>query len=143
MIAARWMWSAAGSVALAVGLAGLTGCGCGKESGRTVLYTDGVVIDGEYRSSPVEGPWLHFPGGRRYQLAHHLGTEPTRYEAYLAFEERNPSEFTIGSGNSARFRAVDDQYLVIENDTCAGFYLRVVASAPAPSAAGTAGAKGD
>jgi NAD(P) transhydrogenase subunit alpha len=116
------------ALALAGGLMLVTGCGCGKENDRTVVYTDGLVVGTEYQSSPVEGPWLHFPGGRRYQLFHRLGVEPTRYEAYLGFEEHDPSEFTIGTGNSARFREVNDEYLVVENDTCAGFYLRVVAS---------------
>ncbi len=118
------------ALALAGGLTLLSGCGCGKENDRTVVFADGLVVGNEYQSSAVEGPWLHFPGGRRYHLIHFLGAAPTRYEAYLAFEEYDPSEFTIGTGNSARFREVNDEYLVVENDTCAGFYLRVVASIP-------------
>lgn len=118
----------------------LSGCGCGKEYDRVVVFADGLVVGGEYQSSPVEGPWLHFPGGRRYRLIHHLGAQPTRYEAYLGFEENDPAEFTIGTGNSARFREVNEEYLVVENDTCAGFYLRVVASAPSDSEDAAGGA---
>jgi len=110
----------------------LAGCGCGRESGRTIVYADGTAVDGEYQSSPVEGPWLHFPGGRRYQLVHHLGATPSRYEAYLGFEEW-PADSTTGSGNGARFHEINDEYLVVENDTCASFYLRVVASVSAAS----------
>jgi hypothetical protein len=102
------------SVSLVGVLVALGGCGCGKEYDRTFVYADGLVVGNEYQSSTLEGPWLHFPGGRRYRLIHHLGARPTQYVAYLAFSETGvePGEFSTGSGNSARFLEVTDEHLV-------------------------------
>lgn len=92
-----------------------------------------------YQSSAWEGPYLHFPGGRRYQLEHHLGRTPTIVTTYLSFDE-NPipgSNVAESAGNQAVIEAVDDEIIQIRNDTCAEFWLRVTAIAAPPSDAGT------
>ena len=94
-------------------------------------YADGTVEGLEYQSSPIEGRWLHFPGGRRYQLVHHLPARPTQLAAFLSFDEDPPrDDFTLGTGSIAVFEEVTDETITIHNDTCAAYYLRVVASVP-------------
>ncbi|MBK7585252.1 MAG: hypothetical protein IPI67_34320 [Myxococcales bacterium] len=137
----------AGSV-VGLALASSTGaCSAPCETADTspVRYKQGSVSpDGTtYASSPWEGPYLHFPGGRRYQLEHGLGVTPPAVFTYLAFDERPlPNGNTAESaGNQVVIERVDDQIIQVRNDTCAEFWLRVVAMA-GPSA-GPADAGGD
>ena len=136
----------AGALALALGLSGLsTACSppCDTaDSDKTVTYSKGTVDPSEtvYESSPWNGPYLHFPAGRRFSLEHHLKKTPSLVNTYLAFDERplpggNTSE---SAGNQAVIERVDDQVIVVRNDTCAEFWLRVVAIASpgGPSDAG-------
>lgn len=113
---------------------GVGGCGCGKEEGVPIVFEGGTVEGNEYQSSPVTGPWLHFPGGRRYQLIHRLGRAPTRFEAFWAFNEypqaRERESLTLATGNAAVFEEVAERGLTIHNDTCTEFFVRVVASVP-------------
>jgi len=106
------------------------GCGCGKEYGDPVVWLDGNTVGNQYESSPMAGPWLDFPGGRRYRLVHDLGRVPTEVTAYLSFEANDPANFTTSAGNSALFEQVTDGYVDVHNDGCPDFYLRVVASVP-------------
>ncbi len=115
----------------------LTGCPCGRET-KTIPFTGGITEDGIYQSSTWNGPWLQFPGGRRYQLAHHLGQAPSSITPYLAFNEfpgpqgdpdKKPGNASLASGNEAVLEQVDAQSILIRNDTCSDFFLLVVAQA--------------
>ncbi|HOU94407.1 MAG TPA: hypothetical protein PLU22_25320 [Polyangiaceae bacterium] len=119
--------------AAVIGAAALAaaGCGCGKEHGDPVLWLDGTTVGNQYESSPLAGPWLYFPGGRRYRLVHALGRVPTEVTAYLSFEQDDPANFTTSAGNSALFEQVTDEYVDVHNDGCPDFFVRVVASVPA------------
>ena len=119
-------------------------CGppCETANDDPVRVTEGTVdASGTvYESSTWAGPYLHFPGGRRYQLEHHLGRAPTMVTTYLSFDQEpmpggNASE---SAGNQAVIERVDDEIIQVRNDTCAEFWLRVTAIA-APQAAGDAG----
>jgi hypothetical protein len=112
-----------------------TGCSapCNTADGDPVRFSEGSVsADGTtYASSPWEGPYLHFPAGRRYQLEHKLGVTPPAVVTYLAFDEYPlPGGNTAESaGNQAVIERVDGEMVQIRNDTCAEFWLRVVALA--------------
>jgi hypothetical protein len=125
---------------------------CDRHSGDPLVYRGGNTSEnGEYyETNALDEPFLHFPTGRSYELVHGLGSRPAAFHAYLAFAEcplsksvRNPggtpsceaidaesggSGFAEGSGNEAIFQVRDDDVLVVRNDTCAEFYLRVVAT---------------
>jgi hypothetical protein len=111
-----------------------TGCGCVREHGDPIPYADGATVGNEYASSPIAGPWLPFPGGRRYRLLHDLGRAPTEVTAYLSFDAEGRGNFSTATGNSALFTQVTDSYVAVYNDSCADFFLRVVASVPAGEA---------
>jgi hypothetical protein len=123
----------------------LTGCPCGRED-STVAYQGGTADAGTYQSSSWQGPWLHFPGGRRYLLAHHLGRTPATVTTYLSFKEYpgaggnpddKPGNASQAAGNEALIEQVDAVNIRVRNDTCSDFYLLVVAQAgPAVTDAG-------
>lgn len=116
---------------------------CETADSDPVRFVGGsVTADGStYSTSAWEGPYLHFPSGRRFQIEHHLGVTPPIVVTYLAFGEKplpgnNASE---SAGNQAVIERVDDEIIQVRNDTCSEFWLRVVAMA-APSGASDAGA---
>jgi hypothetical protein len=118
------------------------GCSPPCETSDTdpVRFEGGTTSAGVYQTSAWEGPYLHFPGGRRYQLVHGLGTTPPLVASYVSiakqpFKDNNASE---NAGNQGVIELVNDEIIQIRNDTCAEFYLRVVAYAPgaAPPDAG-------
>lgn len=103
---------------------------CGPDCDRNpdeppVEYTEGTTTDGVYESAPPEGPFLHFPSGRTYRLAHGLGQVPTACSSYLAHDEY-PASFAEGAGNQVTFEAWTAAHVDIRNDTCSDVRLRVV-----------------
>lgn len=149
---------------------------CDRHRGEPLVYRGGNTSEsgGFYETNALDEPFLHFPAGRSYEIVHGLRERPTAFHAYLAFGEcplsasvRNPGGspscepvgaesggggFAEGSGNEAMFEVRDDETLIVRNDTCAEFYLRVVATtfldeavaepsdSPAPELADDAGA---
>jgi hypothetical protein len=116
----------------------VSACDCDHEQGSPVLFNGGTTQDGLYQTSDWQGPWLHFPGGRRYVLQHGLGRSPTQITPYLAFHEYPldggdaedaGSSLSPGSGDTSLIERVDSQQIVIRNGTCSEFFLRVVARA--------------
>ena len=120
----------AGALALALWT---TACGtsCDREGDdEDILFKGGSVnASGTvYETSGWEGPLLHFPTGRRYLLVHRLGSVPQSVQTYVAFDQR-PDNLSESAGNQAVIESVDDTQVVVRNDTCAEFFLRVVATA--------------
>jgi hypothetical protein len=114
------------SLSLAIG-----GCSADcLETGDAIRYTGGTTDPAgtTYMSSGWEGPFLHFPGGRQFNLLHELRTEPTSVDLYLAFEQhvRDYEKLSPASGNSVTFN-VKDGFVWVRNDTCSEFYLLDVA----------------
>jgi hypothetical protein len=114
-------------------LAGVIALGCSPpcetSDADPVRFEGGKTEAGIYETSPWEGPYLHFPGGRRYQLIHDLGTTPPIVMSYVSpskhpFKDNNASE---NAGNQGVIELVNSEMIQIRNDTCAEFYLRVVA----------------
>ena len=107
-------------------------------------FTGGAVTGGEdpyYVSSDWMSGLLPFPGGKRYRLVHHLGFMPVNVSIYVSFAERD-TPVTPCAGNTCVIQEVSDDSIVIKNDTCSEFWVRVVASGGSP-ASGDAGASPD
>jgi len=120
--------------ALCVLVAGASGCGasCDTSDNTPEIYYDGVAKDGEYASSSRLGPFLHFPGGKEYQLVHHLGFAPNRVDIDLAFTV-DDERMAASAGNSTEKRCVDEQIIWVKNDTCTEFWILVTAGSPSPT----------
>lgn len=142
------------ALALAFGL-GLAQLGCLSDLGPdtcdrsadgnpAVRYEEGRVEDGVYMTSAWDAELLYFPGGMRYELAHHLGETPRLWLAYLSFNRygtKNVSEspdelergtLALASGNQAELVGANEDSLTLVNGSCSDYWLLVVASGGDP-----------
>jgi hypothetical protein len=90
------------------------------------------VSDTMYETSAWDQAFLHFPPGRRFKLFHGLAAPPT-VESYVAFTERplaTENNVSESAGNQVLIEAANAEYVQVRNDTCAEYYLRVVATIP-------------
>ncbi len=128
--------------ALAIGLpllfalpscTGAAACDTSDGNNPAIPFQSGFVADGMYCTSTAHGPFLDFPGGRRYDVYHHLGFDPLVVQMYWSFAENGigtdaeADTMTPANGNSAEIQLTNDQFIRIKNDSCAGFWVRVCA----------------
>jgi hypothetical protein len=103
------------------------------ESDPAVEFHGGKrVSDTMYETSAWDGDFLHFPPGRRFKLFHELGQAPS-VQSYVAFTERplaTENNVSESAGNQVLIEAATAEYVQVRNDTCAEYYLRVVATIP-------------
>ncbi|WP_437635202.1 hypothetical protein [Sorangium sp. So ce854] len=141
------------SAALAAGCAS-SRCDRTEDANPPIEFTEAVAEGDIYETSAPDGELLHFPGGMRYALKHHLGGRPRWWQVYLSFEPdgtRSGGTLAHAAGNQAEVICVDDQHLVVMNGSCSEYWLRVVAGGAegadddsSDDASGTAGgADGD
>lgn len=109
-----------------------------------VRYDGGTNAADVYETSGWDGPFLHFPPGRRYVLLHGLGQTPADVAVYLSFSSRGldpdaGTNMAPSAGNQAVIESVTASEIRVRNDSCAEFYLRVVASSPTGDAGTEAG----
>jgi hypothetical protein len=127
-----------GALAIAGALAEL-GCGgtcdTSDEENAPQRYTAGVASGGVYESSPWKSGFLPFPGGKQYQLEHHLGFTPAVVDIFIAFSA-DGERVAPCAGNSCLVRCVDDQLVWIKNDTCSEFWVRVATSGKSATSEG-------
>lgn len=129
-----------GALSANVGCIDASACDVSDDGNPPVVYKGGTTTsEGLYYSSPLHGGWLHFPGGKRYDLVHDLGFVPQDIDIWLSFSENGVGEdeqnstIAPSAGNSAVLQLVNDEFIRIKNDTCSEFWVRVVASGrPAP-----------
>jgi hypothetical protein len=112
-------------------------CDAGDDANTPTTYDAGTAVNGYYYSSSAHGDLLHFPGGKRYDIVHHLGFEPIQVQLYWSFDgagigtveqTRDKSTLTPASGNSALIQLKNDQFIRVKNDSCVEYWLLVVAS---------------
>jgi hypothetical protein len=143
------LWATGVAIAMGAGLVVFGSPACNPACNTTDTanpverYEGGTVTGGSdphYVSSDWDTGLLHFPGGKRYELVHHLGFTPAEVSIYVSFAEEN-EPVTECSGNTCVIQAVKDDTITIKNDTCSEFWVRVVAGVRLDS--GDAGATAD
>jgi hypothetical protein len=137
------------SIVLGSAVAG-AGCqDCNTSATEAVNFDQGITTADRlhYESSPSTGEWLHFPAGRAYDLKHNLRPGSYDVHSYVTFPDshgqgNNPSNFAEAAGNQVIFEPekAEPGTIRVRNDTCAEFYVRVVADVILD--AGLAGAGG-
>ncbi|MCH2109184.1 MAG: hypothetical protein MK135_07640 [Polyangiaceae bacterium] len=128
---------------------------CSVNGQAAQRYTGGTVLPSgyTYESSAVDAPLLHFPAGRVYEFEHGLGARPVTINTYVSFCEQlgrcaendltAPGNIAESAGNQAVIEEWNDEFIRIRNDTCAEFYVRLVAALdPAPLSNGLGGMGG-
>jgi hypothetical protein len=114
---------------------GVFGCGpaCAPqtrsfEGGRLERRGDAIF----YESSPPSGPFLPFDGGTYLHVKHGFGTRPHTVQIYLSFSEYPESAGGGGAapsaGNQTVIQSWTDREIQIRNDSCANYWIRVVAT---------------
>jgi len=114
-------------------------------SNPNLIPEHGDPVDRDtYETGPIRSPWLPFPHQRTYTI-HPRGLEKRIIDEIIPYVSpvREPVEagdvdnFTVGSGNIAELRLrFSDNAIVVHNDTCADYYLRVVVHAAPETDAG-------
>jgi hypothetical protein len=99
-------------------------CDTSDDGNPPEVYAKGTAANGGYESSPWKSGLLPFPGGKQYQLEHHLGFTPSQVDVFIGF---GPDGERVApcAGNSCLVRCVDDRIVWIKNDTCSDFWVRV------------------
>jgi hypothetical protein len=128
------------------------GCSTCKPTGGTAEGFEGGQVLGEdfYETSAPGERMLDFPSGKIYDIAHQLGRTPALVEVYVSFKEQlvpgddpydpyAPNNVSLAAGNQAVIEAWDDEIIRVRNDTCADYYLRVVAVSAGPGGQGGQG----
>jgi hypothetical protein len=151
-------WRFAIAALLGLGLAALcTGCPNGNPLGLgptlcdrsiqgnpPVLYCGGQQLQGWYATNPWNSGWLSWKGGQHYRLVHGLRCTPSVIIPYFAFSE-NGVDLNIddggaeggvtsnGAGDPFGIVEVNDTEIVIGNDSCVEYWIRVVAGGCEPN----------
>jgi hypothetical protein len=111
-------------------------CDTSDEANAPSAHEAGTAVNGVYFSSSSHGTLLSFPGGKRYDLYHHLGFEPIQVQMYWSFasvgigttDQSDSGSLSPAAGNSALIQLKNDQYIRVKNDSCVDYWLLVVAS---------------
>jgi hypothetical protein len=118
----------------------------------TIEYYGGGLVDPDtWESAPVAGPWLHYPPASvvQVEIPQFANREVGLITAYLSGSPTplNANNFAEASGNLAQFPLVTTTCgsgpnvgesvlrILVQNGTCADYYIRVVVTA-GPAEAG-------
>jgi hypothetical protein len=126
----RGVWALLGMMTLSDGLLGCD-LACDKQSSSDPArpYTGGRIEGGVYITNGWNEPFVEFDAGVTLSFEHGLGSEPEVF-TWLSFwelpfaDDKNASQ---SAGNQVVIEAVDSEKIVVRNDTCQDFYLRLVA----------------
>jgi hypothetical protein len=138
-------FSVIGVIVLVAASGGGTACTTHQCDGGFQLYTGGHVVDANtYETNALDEPWLNYPGEQSYLIQYpDFGRPPLTVIPYVAIDPNAnaPNEqWTVASGNLTEISIASSTQVFVHNDTCAGYYLRVVVLFPPVEAidAGTA-----
>jgi hypothetical protein len=115
--------------------------------GDFVRFEQGHMVDPDtWESTPLNARWLDFPGQRRWHIIIPEGRsrrivsiEPYVSPAASPLTKGPKGEtenYTLASGDLCEIEGGENGELLVHNDTCADFYVRVVvrfAREPAPA----------
>lgn len=94
-------------------------------------YTQGTVEGGIFMSSPYDGPFLSFPGGKQYDLVHKLGCLPRSIEIWVSFDQGGTAgnnRMAPSAGNMSEVLEVTTDHIRIKNSTCSDLFVLVSAT---------------
>jgi hypothetical protein len=85
-----------------------------------------------YETSGPDEAHLNYSAGAQYRIYHQLGGRPMSVELWVSFSATgiDGGNEAPPAGNMTEVNAVNDEYIQVRNNTCADYYLRVVASRP-------------
>ena len=127
----------------AAAIVGAPACGSPCPASDRTITTGTTTVGargGVYQSSPPAGPFVEFKGGTVLHFPHKLGAVPDFIEVRLSFSENPEAPGGGGSafaaGNQAVIGKQGADELVVRNDQCTDYFIRVTAEALNASDAG-------
>ena len=145
----RWFYSlvSVGSCICLFWLTSACQTSCHNNNTQPIRYVDGrklrSISTQVYESTPFDGEWLDFQGGRRFLFQHNLNSFPyLSMTMYIAFSS-NPipadgdaGDVALATGDVAVVEKMNANQLQLYNDTCSEQYLyvRITADLPQPDA---------
>ncbi len=79
-----------------------------------------------YSSAPPWGPRDAFPAKTTLRFVHQLGFSPESVQSVVSFTAEG-TNFVENTGNQGEWLCVDDDELVLRNNTCEDFYVVALA----------------
>lgn len=124
---------------------------CNPNGHEPIRFRAGFTTGDIYQTGAATDEMLHFPSGRIYDFEHHLGACPPVVLSYISFVPHpitgdapsRVNNVALAAGNEALIEGCDDEIIRVRNDTCAEFFLRVVAVGAGEDALGAGGARED
>ncbi len=93
------------------------------------------IDENTWQSVAVDADWLPFPHQTRIDFKHPLGRAPYEVLVWISAEqrpvERPGANFTLAGGDVATISAQRADTVSVYNGTCADYYVRILARAPA------------
>ena len=138
-------------LSIALGLAGTETLACSAPCASTTHYYAGgdtkpSGASMRYESSPDSGPFLPFQGGAAIHFKHEMGVRAQSVEVYLSFNQYPLGEgaggYSLAAGNQALVLGSDEHEIVIRNDSCSAYYIRVVLTSEPTTSGGDAATAG-
>lgn len=140
---ARYAWLAAASFLALVGAGAVMTTGCDSSPCNTdpdanpAVDFHGGEVEGSgdgmvYETSPPDGSHLNFSAGTRYKIYHQLSGRPQIVQPWVSFSSNGTTtgNEAVPAGNMVEILEVNDQFVHLQNNSCADYWLRLVAAAP-------------
>jgi hypothetical protein len=131
-----WVNLAAVGLLLAAGCDSTT-CDVAQESNPPSDFTGGNLVDSAdgfrfYETSAPDGQHLNYSAGSQYRIYHGLNGRPLLVQPWVSFSSNGTAGGNEAppAGNMAEILEVTDKYILIRNDSCGDYWLRVVAAHP-------------
>jgi hypothetical protein len=117
------------------------GCDTAPESNPPSDYNGGkVLIDGgPYLTSEPDERHINFGAGAQVRVHHGLGGRPQTIELWVSHSPTGlqGGNEVVPAGDMAQVICVNDDFVLVRNNTCDELYLRVVARDPEAPRNGT------
>ncbi len=104
-------------------------------AGTTYSTPSGKV----YETSAPNGEHIHFTGGAQVRVHHGLGGRPVSIQLWVSFAETGTGagNEAMPAGNMAEILCVTSDFILVRNNGCGDYWLRVVAKDPVDDPAAT------
>ena len=85
-----------------------------------------------YESSPADGEHLNFSSGAQFRIHHGLGGRPMLVQPWVSFSSGgvDGGNEAVPAGNMVEIIEVTSDYVLVRNDSCADYWLRVIIGFP-------------
>lgn len=124
--------------AVCVSACDATGCDTNPDANPASDFRGGKRYDlaggPVYETSPADGGHLNFSAGSQFRVYHQLGGRPITVQLWVSFSSSGTKDGNeaVPAGNMAEVLCINEEFILVRNNSCGEYWLRVVARDPAP-----------